>query len=153
MFTHADGRVAMVCWIKERSYGVSVFASEEAMRSAQPALLSVTLVGSPNSADIMAALPVGFVDESDPPLPANPSPPPSVTAWQIRRWLLSNGISLAEVDAAISAIPDAALRERTRVDWEYAPYIERSHPMLQPLAAALEISDLDAAFIAAERIV
>ena len=152
MFVHSDGRVALVSLINGRSYGVAVFASEQAMRNAAAPMLEVSLIGSPNSADILAALPAGFVDESDPPLPALPSPPPSVTAWQIRRWLVGNGISLASVDAAINAIPDPALKEQTRVDWEYAPYIERSHPMLTPLAGALGITDLDAAFIEAEKI-
>lgn len=152
MFVHSDGRVALIAWINGRSYGVAVFASEEAMRNAAAPVLEASLIGEPNSADILAALPAGFVDASDPPLPILPSPPPSVTAWQIRRWLVANGISLASVDAAINAIPDAALREKTRVDWEYAPYIERSHPMLPPLAGALGITDLDAAFIAAEKI-
>lgn len=78
--------------------------------------------------------------------------PPSVTAWQIRRWLISHGILLAQVDAAIAAIPDAAQREAAKVDWEYAPYVERSHPMLPLMAAALGIADLDAAFVEAAQI-
>lgn len=77
--------------------------------------------------------------------------PESVTAWQIRRWLISQGISLAKVDAAIAAIPDAAQREAAKVDWEYAPYVERSHPMLVPLGAALGMTpeQIDAAFVEA----
>lgn len=63
--------------------------------------------------------------------------PESVTARQIRLWLVSHGIGLAAVDAAIDAIPDVQQREAVRVEWEYAPYVERSHPMLVPLAAAL----------------
>lgn len=77
-----------------------------------------------------------------PPIPA------SVTARQIRLWLVSHGVSLATVGAAIDAIPDATQRELVRVEWEYAPYVERSHPMLVPLAAALGMSEaqVDAAF-------
>lgn len=153
MFTHPDGRVALVSWINGRTYGVSQFDSLEAFQTNQPPLSATTLVGVPNAADIFAALPSGFVDESNPPLPALPSPPPSVTAWQIRRWLIANSITLASVDAAINGIADPVLKEQTRVDWEYAPYIERTHPMLEPLAAALGIEDLDAAFIEAEKIV
>ena len=102
-------------------------------------------------ADCLAALPAGFAyDGGD--LPANPEPPPSVTAWQIRRYLLSQGVTMDAVSAAIQAIPDATLREQVAVDWEYAPYVDRDHPMLASLAGALGIVDLDAAFIAAEKI-
>lgn len=71
-----------------------------------------------------------------------------VTARQIRLWLVTHGVTLANVDAAIDAIPDATQRDTVRVEWEYAPYVERSHPMLVPLASALGLSEaqVDAAF-------
>jgi hypothetical protein len=74
--------------------------------------------------------------------------PESVTARQIRLWLVRHGVSLAQVDAAIDAIQDAQAREEARVEWDYAPYVERSHPMLVPLAAALGLdeSQVDDAF-------
>lgn len=74
--------------------------------------------------------------------------PPSVTARQIRLWLVTHGISLSAVELAIDAIPDAQQREMVRVEWEYAPYVERTHPMLVPLAAALGLSEaqVDQAF-------
>jgi len=77
--------------------------------------------------------------------------PESVTARQIRLWLVTHGVSLTEVDLAINAIPDAAQREAVRVEWEYAPYVERSHPMLVPLATALGMTEaeVDAAFVEA----
>lgn len=77
-----------------------------------------------------------------------PAIPESVTARQIRLWLVSHGVSLAAVEAAIDGIPDQQQRELVRVEWEYAPYVERSHPMLVPLAAALGLSEaqVDAAF-------
>ena len=80
-----------------------------------------------------------------------PPVPQSVTARQIRLWLVGHGVSLAAVDAAIDAIPDATQREMARVEWGWAPYIERAHPMLMPLAAALGMSEgqVDAAFIQA----
>jgi hypothetical protein len=76
------------------------------------------------------------------------APPESVTARQIRLWLVTHGISLSAVESAIDAIQDAQQREVVRVEWEYAPYIERSHPMLVPLAAALGMMEdqVDAAF-------
>lgn len=73
-------------------------------------------------------------------LPPQPLPE-SVTARQIRLWLVQNGVSLAAVEAAIDAIPGQQTRDSVRVEWEYAPYVERSHPMLIPLAAALGLSE------------
>jgi hypothetical protein len=80
-----------------------------------------------------------------------PPVPGSVSARQIRLWLVRNGVSLAQVDAAISAIPDQLQRDSVRVEWDYAPYVERVHPMLIPLAAALGLteSQVDQAFIEA----
>jgi hypothetical protein len=88
-------------------------------------------------------LPAGWQRASDTtPVPVN------VSARQIRRWLVLHGISLAAVDAAIAAIPDQMQRDLVKVDWEWAPYVERAHPMLIPLAAALGLSEsaVDQAF-------
>lgn len=80
-----------------------------------------------------------------------PPVPPSVSARQIRLWLVRHGIALAQVDAAIDAITDQLQRDSVRVEWDYAPYVERSHPMLIPLAAALGLTEaqVDQAFIEA----
>lgn len=67
--------------------------------------------------------------------------PESVSARQIRLWLIRHGVTLAQVDAAIDAIPDQQQRDEVRVEWDYAPYVERTHPMLVPLAAALGLSE------------
>lgn len=85
---------------------------------------------------------------------ATKSPPDRVSARQIRMWLIRNGISMGDVDAAISSIYDDVARESVRVEWEYAPYVERSHPMLIPLAAALGLTEeqVDAAFAEAAAI-
>jgi hypothetical protein len=82
------------------------------------------------------------------------SVPASVSARQIRLWLLRQGISLAQVDAAIDAIPDQLQRDSVRVEWDYSGYVERTHPMLVPLAAALGMSEaqVDQAFIEAATI-
>lgn len=84
-----------------------------------------------------------------PQLPTN-----SVSARQVRLWLVQHGVSLAAVAGAIDGIEDPATREAVRVEWEYAPYIERSHPMLVPLGAALGLSEeqIDAAFVEAARL-
>ncbi len=78
-----------------------------------------------------------------------PAVPDSVTPWQIRRWLLMRGITLAMVDALIDGIEDAAAREAVRLDWEWSERVHRAHPMLPALAAALGIADLDTAFVQA----
>jgi hypothetical protein len=80
-----------------------------------------------------------------------PPVPESVSARQIRLWLLRQGISLTAVDAAIDAIPDQLQRDSVRVEWDYAPYVDRSHSMLIPLAAALGLTEaqVDQAFVEA----
>jgi hypothetical protein len=75
-----------------------------------------------------------------------PPVPEIVSARQIRLWLVRNGIALSQVDAAIDAIPDQLQRDSVRVEWDYAPYVERSHPMLQAIALSLGLTDIDAAF-------
>lgn len=82
----------------------------------------------------------------------SPIPPPqTISARQIRLWLLQNGISLQMVADAIATIEDSITRDSVSIEWEYAPYIERSHPMLVPLAQALGLSeaDIDRGFVEA----
>jgi hypothetical protein len=83
--------------------------------------------------------------------PETPLVPASVSARQIRLWLIRNSVSLAQVDAAIDAIPDQIQRDSVRVEWDYAPYVERSHKMLIPLATALGLTaeQVDQAFVEA----
>lgn len=85
----------------------------------------------------------------DPPAGGDASPvPASVTARQIRLWLVSHGVSMATVSAAIDSIADVPTRDAVRVEWEYAPYVERAHPWLVPLASALGLDEaaVDQAF-------
>lgn len=74
--------------------------------------------------------------------------PRSISARQIRLWLVQNGKTLAAVESAIDGIQDQQARDSVRVEWEYAPVVERSHPWLVPLAAALGLTEaqVDAAF-------
>ena len=145
-----ENYVAIVDVITETNYVVRSFESEEAFRTCAAPLSIVTLPGSPNSTDMLAAFP-GFVDASDEALPLVSAVPKSASARQIRLWLLRQGISLAAVDVAINAIPDQLQRDSVRVEWEYSPYVERNHPMLIPLAAALGLSEeqVDQAFVEA----
>lgn len=135
----------------QRKYVVGVYADEQSRRNAN-AYVYHNFLGTPNATDILAVLGEGWVAEPD--LPLLSTVPSSVTAWQIRRWLVLNGYTMSQIDDIITAIPDAAQREAVRVDWEYAPYVERDHPMLVPMAAELGLSEqqLDDAFRDAEKI-
>lgn len=80
---------------------------------------------------------------------ADSSPVPSqVSARQIRLWLVGAGVSMATVDSAIDSIPDQPTREAVRVEWEYAPHVERTHAWLVLMAAALGFTteQIDQAF-------
>lgn len=88
-------------------------------------------------------LPEGWtLADQSPPVPAR------VSARQLRLWMVAHGVSLATVTQAIESIVDPITRETVRVEWEYAPWIERSHPWLVPMAAALGLDDaaVDTAF-------
>lgn len=80
--------------------------------------------------------------------------PENISARQIRLWLINNGIQLIQVEDAINNIEDPIIRETIKVEWEYAPYVERNHPMLVPLAQALGLTEqqIDTAFIQAQYI-
>lgn len=73
--------------------------------------------------------------------------PNSVTMRQARLALLSVG-KLAQVNAAIAAIPDATQRAAAEIEWEYAQTVDRDSPFVQMLGTALAL-DLDALFTAA----
>ena len=91
-----------------------------------------------------------FNSKNEPVPPDVPAPPePKISARQVRLWLIDKGISLSLVEQAIDSIEDSVLKEKTRVEWEYAPYIERSHPMLAPLSLILGLTeqDIDEAFM------
>lgn len=103
------------------------------------------------------SVPAGGIDYAYlPPAPApEPVPvPASVTATQIRLWLVRNGISMAQVYAAIAAIPDAQARAEAEVLWEYAPYVERSNPLVAMIASGfnMDAAAIDSAFREAEQL-
>lgn len=80
--------------------------------------------------------------------------PQTISARQVRIWLIQNNISLDQVDNIINNIQDPIMRDITKVEWEYAPYIERNHPWLVPLAQSLGLNEqqIDQAFIEASTI-
>jgi hypothetical protein len=79
-----------------------------------------------------------------------PVVPESVTPYQFRIALLRSGVTLAQVDAMIDALPQPQ-RDEARVAWEYGLEVRRDHPLIAQFAAALGMDDaaIDAAFIEA----
>jgi hypothetical protein len=98
-----------------------------------------TLDGSGNVTGFVQSVP------NDP-----PTIPDTVTAVQIRLWLVAHGISLEQVDAAIAALPDAT-REATRIEWEYSVTVRRASSTLVAMAASfgMDAAAIDAAFVEA----
>jgi len=91
--------------------------------------------------------------------PRTPQPelipvPPRVTATQIRLWLVRNGISMEQVSDAIAAIADPQSRAEAEVLWEYAPYIERTNPLVAIIASGFNMDEatVDNAFREAEQL-
>ena len=82
------------------------------------------------------------------------SVPETISARQVRLWLIQNGILLSQVEDAINTINDPLLRESTRVEWEYAPYIERNHPLIESLAQYLGLTteQIDQGFVIASQL-
>jgi hypothetical protein len=82
-----------------------------------------------------------------------PVVPESVTPYQFRVALLRSGVSLAQVDAMIDALPQPQ-RDEARVAWEYGLEVRRDHPLIAQFAAALGMDEtaIDAAFVEAARL-
>lgn len=92
---------------------------------------------------------IGWTYESGnflPPAPPAPEIPSVVTMRQARLAMLAAG-RLADVDAAIAALPSPD-KEAVQIEWEYAAEVRRDHAWVQQLGDALEL-DLDALFVSA----
>lgn len=73
----------------------------------------------------------------DPP----PAPvPEQVTNAQAREALIRSGITIASVDAAIQAIPDATEREIAHTQWEYRQTIRRGSELVVSLGHDLGLN-------------
>jgi hypothetical protein len=80
--------------------------------------------------------------------------PETISARQVRLWLIDNNIDLNNVVNIINTIEDPILRQKTLVEWEYAPYIERHHPLINTLGSALGLTSeqIDQGFITASQL-
>lgn len=76
--------------------------------------------------------------------------PLRVTKRQAQLALLYAG-KLDAAESAIAAIPDPTQRRAAQIEWGAADYIERSHPLIAAIAAAIDLSEeeIDGFFIAA----
>ena len=85
------------------------------------------------------------------PQPAAP-PMPTITARQLRLALLGLGLTGAQVEAAINAMPGTDMqREAARIEWEYATSYQRDHQLVAMLGAALGLTEaqIDSAWMEA----
>jgi hypothetical protein len=86
-------------------------------------------------------------EQFSPPSPQAPAPLPPLTARQLRLWLLSRDITGAMVTTAIQVLPGQE-RAVAEIEWEYATEYLRSHPMIDQIGAAFELTPelIDAAW-------
>lgn len=85
-------------------------------------------------------------------VPENPQTiPQTISARQIRLWLIQHGYTLSQIDNIINQIPDELQKNVVMVEWEYTPYVERNHPWINILGQALGLasSQIDQVFIEA----
>ncbi|MCZ4089065.1 hypothetical protein [Sinorhizobium psoraleae] len=77
---------------------------------------------------------------------------PKLTARQFRLGFVNAGHSLASIDAAIAAIPDAMIRDVAQIEWQYATTFERLHPLISQIGTGLGLDDaaIDAMWTAAQ---
>lgn len=66
--------------------------------------------------------------------------PRSVSMRQARLALLQFGL-LANIDAALAAIPGDLPRQAAQIEWEYAAAVERDSTLVQQLGGALGLTD------------
>ena len=66
---------------------------------------------------------------------------PTLTRKQLRNGLLSIGVTSAEVEAQIAAIPDPLEREAAMIDWQDTQSYERDYPMINQIGAALGLPE------------
>ena len=69
-----------------------------------------------------------------------PSPLAPLTRRQLRLGLLQAGITTADVEAAIAAIPDPMDRAVAEIEWADATIYERSHPLIDQIGSALGLT-------------
>lgn len=69
--------------------------------------------------------------------------PGSVTPRQIRLALIDRGTMPEDITAQLGGISDPVLRAKSLAEWEFAPIVERNHPLINQLADSLEFTQED----------
>ena len=160
MITYINGKKeAIIVAISDNSWVVEVHNSFSDFMSRSVPIEVRSFTGTPNRSDMLKAWPGwtprvrddstwNLLPDSTDDLPLLSAIPKNVSARQIRLWLVQHNISLSQIDSAIDSIEDPITRETVKIEWEYAPYVERSHPWLVPLAQSLGFDDeqIDQAF-------
>lgn len=106
---------------------------------------ALAMLTNPDDKRIISTDDSAFALVDAPPEP-KPEPEPQepghapLTPRQLRLGLITAGISLASIDAAIDGIQDDAARDVARVEWEYASIFERTHPLIDQIGAALGLT-------------
>lgn len=75
-----------------------------------------------------------------PPYEPQALPLASLTRRQLRLGLLANGITTADVEAAIAAISDPMDRAIAEIEWADASTYERDHPLIEQVGTVLELT-------------
>lgn len=90
-----------------------------------------------------------WVEEGNIPIEADPVvvPIPEITPRQLRLWLVTNGITMADVDSVISAMSEPTKSIAT-IEWDYSLSYKREHALVTLLGEALGFTSeqIDQAF-------
>jgi len=92
------------------------------------------MLDTPDAVTLASVNTAAFFDGGAAP---SPFPAPTLTARQLRLGLISAGITLVSVEAAIAAIPDDNERAVASVEWQYASQYRRDHPLIAQIGMAL----------------
>ena len=154
-----DNKEAIIISTLNNEWTVSVYESFEHFRTCQTPLETKIFKGTPNRTAILESWPGwtpkvrdpetwAVLEDSTDDLPLLSKIPDNISARQIRLWLIQHNFQLSQIDDAINTIEDPMIKETVKIEWEYAPYIERNHPWLVPLAQSLGLNEeqIDQAF-------
>lgn len=147
MFSFSD-KFAIIETITATNFSLAYYENYESFRTGNSPIESWLLPGLPSISGCLKVLPLGFKYDGTGDLPEIPPVPNTITARQIRLWLIQHNFQLSQIESAINNIEDPITRETVRIEWEYAPYVERSHAWLVPLAQSLGLNEeqIDQAF-------
>lgn len=66
---------------------------------------------------------------------------PLLTARQFRLGLVNAGLTPSQVSAAIEAMPEGVVKEKAKIEWEYATTFKRTHPLIGTISAAMGLAE------------